>query len=391
MEKLTSKIKVLKDGSYLVMGSVPLRREEIFVGSEGIPLGWKVTKEYPLKKEYRLCRCGSSKINPYCEDEHTCENMDNKETASNVTFEDQAEVINGPELTLKDAVSFCANARFCDRAGGVWELTKKSDDEALKKIAIEEACNCPSGRLVEFDKNGKEIEPDFSPSISETFDEDGRLGPLWVKGRIPIESADGKTYEIRNRVTLCRCGLSKNKPFCDGSHYLIPKDEIDPIYNLFTEHGLIRTMVKILKKMNETEPLNENDLKDAIIFLKDLADKCHHGKEEDFLFVEMGKNNIPKEKKLIEELLREHQEARDYTEKMSQVSNFSEFSKKYIALLNGHIDRENKILFPGARVSLSSDQIEKLKHGFADLEEKIGKENLKNLYSINNKLKEKYL
>ena len=34
-----------------------------------------------------------------------------------------------------------------------------------------------------------------------------------------MESADGTTYEIRNRVTLCRCGASQNKPFCDGSHW----------------------------------------------------------------------------------------------------------------------------------------------------------------------------
>ncbi|HET8688843.1 MAG TPA: CDGSH iron-sulfur domain-containing protein [Methanosarcina sp.] len=39
-----------------------------------------------------------------------------------------------------------------------------------------------------------------------------------MRGGIPIESADGKQYEIRNRVTLCRCGKSRNKPFCDGSH-----------------------------------------------------------------------------------------------------------------------------------------------------------------------------
>jgi CDGSH-type Zn-finger protein len=33
-----------------------------------------------------------------------------------------------------------------------------------------------------------------------------------------VISADGKAYEVRNRVTLCRCGSSNNKPFCDGSH-----------------------------------------------------------------------------------------------------------------------------------------------------------------------------
>ena len=43
-------------------------------------------------------------------------------------------------------------------------------------------------------------------------------GPLWVRGGVPVVSADGYEYEVRNRVTLCRCGSSENKPFCDGSH-----------------------------------------------------------------------------------------------------------------------------------------------------------------------------
>ena len=44
------------------------------------------------------------------------------------------------------------------------------------------------------------------------------IGPLWVTGNIPIERSDGKPFEIRNRVTLCRCGESKLKPLCDGLH-----------------------------------------------------------------------------------------------------------------------------------------------------------------------------
>jgi len=45
-------------------------------------------------------------------------------------------------------------------------------------------------------------------------------GPIWVRAGIPIRSADGKIYEVRNRVTLCRCGKSSIKPFCDSSHFL---------------------------------------------------------------------------------------------------------------------------------------------------------------------------
>ncbi|GEM_PF-1172707 len=54
-------------------------------------------------------------------------------------------------------------------------------------------------------------------------------GPLWVRGGVRVISADGFQYEIRNRVTLCRCSASRNKPFCDGSHAAIKfKDDISP-------------------------------------------------------------------------------------------------------------------------------------------------------------------
>ena len=46
-------------------------------------------------------------------------------------------------------------------------------------------------------------------------------GPIYVSGGIRVESFDGRGYEIRNRQTLCRCGGSKNKPFCDCSHFYI--------------------------------------------------------------------------------------------------------------------------------------------------------------------------
>ena len=46
----------------------------------------------------------------------------------------------------------------------------------------------------------------------------GCAGPLWLRGGIPVVAADGFAYEVRNRMTLCRCGASQNKPFCDGAH-----------------------------------------------------------------------------------------------------------------------------------------------------------------------------
>ncbi len=218
MEK-NKKIKVTKDGPYLVTGKVPLNEEEIVPDADGYPLNWKETKKYPPANEYLLCRCGKTKTPPYCDQSHR-HVFNGKETAKDIPFDKQAEIINGPGLTLKDNVALCASAKFCDRAAGIWDLTKKSNNQEAKKIAIEEACNCPSGRLVINEKKTKkDIEPKFDQSISLTRDADGVNGPLWVKGEIPVVSAEGKTYEVRNRVTLCRCGRSKNKPFCDGSHY----------------------------------------------------------------------------------------------------------------------------------------------------------------------------
>jgi hypothetical protein len=74
--------------------------------------------------------------------------------------------------------------------------------------------------LVAWDKRAKQaFEPVFDPSIGLVEDPQmGVSGPIWVRGGIPVESADGTPYEVRNRLTLCRCGASNNKPFCDGTH-----------------------------------------------------------------------------------------------------------------------------------------------------------------------------
>jgi hypothetical protein len=118
-----------------------------------------------------------------------------------------------------DKQELCVGAGFCDRDAGIWNLIVHSDRPGFREIAIEEAANCPSGRLVLRDIQGNPIEPDYEPSIVVTEHEDGTPGPLWVRGEVEIESADGVVYEKRNRVTLCRCGKSLNKSLCDGSDF----------------------------------------------------------------------------------------------------------------------------------------------------------------------------
>jgi CDGSH-type Zn-finger protein len=220
LKKDRMKIKVCEDGPYTVFGGIPLDEQIMVPDAEGQSMAWFTGKEIPVSEEYDLCRCGRSKTKPFCDGTHGEIFFDGTETASRKSFIEQIEPkTTGPELILSDVVALCASARFCDRAGGVWDNTRASNDPEARKIAIQEVWDCPAGRLVLHNKSGQLVEPEFEPSISLVLDPVVPApGPLWVRGGIPIEAADGTLYEIRNRVTLCRCGLSANKPFCDGKH-----------------------------------------------------------------------------------------------------------------------------------------------------------------------------
>jgi len=214
------KITVSRNGPYIVTGGVPLIVSEICNDEEGYCKDWREVKRYPLKERYALCRCGKSENKPFCDGIHTKIHFDGTETGDYEPYIEGADVISGPVLTLIDNEHLCVHAGFCVRAGGTWKLVRQSNNPEARDTAIEETCNCPSGRLVIIDNaTGKAIEPEFEKSIVIVESHPRHeQGPLWVRGGIPIESADGKLYEIRNRVTLCRCGKSENKPFCDGSH-----------------------------------------------------------------------------------------------------------------------------------------------------------------------------
>ena len=213
------RIKVTKNGPYVVTGGVPLSKQIVVSDAEGVPLEWHTGQKSPAQESYALCRCGKSRNKPFCDGMHTQVNFDGTETADNTPYLKKARKVEGPELTLTDCQELCVGAGFCDRAAGTWSLVENSQNPEAKKTAIEEGKNCPSGRLVVWDKQGQPQEPEYEPSIGLMEDPgNGVVGPILVRGGIPIESADGTVYEKRNRVTLCRCGRSKNKPFCDGSH-----------------------------------------------------------------------------------------------------------------------------------------------------------------------------
>jgi CDGSH-type Zn-finger protein len=219
----STKVQIVKDGPYMVSGSLPMSRQTIGTNSAGESVKWIEGQAYPEQTTYALCRCGQSANKPYCDGSHTTVRFDGTETASRDAYQKQASITQGPTMSLTDVEALCAFARFCDPRGQVWNLVSETDNPAAKKNFIGQVGDCPSGRLVAWDNSsGQPIEPRHAPSIGLIEDPANQCaGPIWLRGGVQVIGSDGFHYEVRNRVTLCRCGASKNKPFCDGTHAAI--------------------------------------------------------------------------------------------------------------------------------------------------------------------------
>jgi len=220
MSNQNNKIKIAHNGPYIVSGGVPLFEKII------VPNGQQ--REYidgralPQAETYALCRCGKTKNAPFCDGSHEKIGFVGTETASKAKYEDRVELQEGYGVDLLDD-NRCAYALFCHREkGNVWRLTDNSGNEECREEAIRAASDCPAGRLTAVDKDGEIIEPHYEPSISIIQDNGNDVSAgIFVRGYIPIESSDGSVYEVRNRIALCRCGRSTNKPFCDATHVTI--------------------------------------------------------------------------------------------------------------------------------------------------------------------------
>jgi len=231
----STRITVSKDGPYVVEGDVPLTIEAIQTNRFGESWDWRLVEVVEVEPPYRLCRCGGSGEQPLCDDSCQTNGFDGTEREQK-PYAGMARTFPGPVRDLTDAPRLCASARFCDAQSSVWTLVRLKGP-APARLVERAVSRCPSGRLVvwphgavgsdaegaedagEAGSGGSPLEPALDPSIALVQDPQNHVsGPVWVRGRIAIHSATGEVYEVRNRVTLCRCGSSRNKPFCDGSH-----------------------------------------------------------------------------------------------------------------------------------------------------------------------------
>ena len=129
----------------------------------------------------------------------------------------EEEIIETDHFVSVDSVVFLTEPRLTvlseTRIDPDPEDVSFRDSEVRDKIKVMVDL-CPSGTLAHaLDESSEVVEPELPKEIGVVAD-----GPLWVSGRITVERRDGKPIEVRNRITLCRCGQSANKPFCDGMH-----------------------------------------------------------------------------------------------------------------------------------------------------------------------------
>jgi len=206
------RVKVTKNGPYVVYGGVPLKEEVIKRDYAGKADKWEEVKKYPPIDTYDLCRCGGSNDRPFCTGAHL-EGFNGTEAAKRKNYDETAHVcVKAEGVELLQDTSLCVAAGFCH---GKHYVDKTVRQKETLDIALQQTYDCPGGSLL-IKIDGEPQEKQFEKGISVTSMQ--RPGPLWVKGGIQVESSDGYKYEVRNRTALCSCGKSKNKPFCDASH-----------------------------------------------------------------------------------------------------------------------------------------------------------------------------
>ena len=204
-------ITVAPNGPYLVAGNLPLYRRRDVQSELGEPMTWATQSTLDTKDRYALCRCGQSGNKPFCDGTHARVGFEADDVATG-TYDDRADVVGG-DVNVRYDQKLCVHAGFCGTTvTNVWDLAVKTGDTAARMHTIAMIEHCPSGALT-YQIDGVDNELLLPQALAVTND-----GPLWVTGGVPITSSDGTPLEIRNRVTLCRCGDSANKPLCDGSH-----------------------------------------------------------------------------------------------------------------------------------------------------------------------------
>ena len=151
--------------------------------------------------------------------------------------------------------------------------------------------------------------------------------------------------------------------------------------DLRKEHEAILFVLRILYKMitaNEEDDVDKLEYYNELLnFLKIFVDRCHHGKEENYLFPELINNGFQKEDGPIAAMLQEHRQASEYIKVMSEavecedLTRFNDTAEEYRDLLKNHIEKEENIIFAMADKIIDDEAQECLFEKFEQHEEMV--------------------
>jgi CDGSH-type Zn-finger protein len=165
-----------------------------------------------------LCRCGGSKNKPFCDGTHSTNGFSDRKLADDA--KQRRNVYRGKRISIFDNRALCAHAGYCsDDLKSVFRYGVEpwiDADGAPVDEVIATIAKCPSGAL-SYAVEGTESPPAERPPKVTVTDN----GPYAITGEIELMNVEFGDGASREHYTLCRCGASANKPFCDGSHWRV--------------------------------------------------------------------------------------------------------------------------------------------------------------------------
>jgi hemerythrin-like domain-containing protein len=181
-----------------------------------------------------------------------------------------------------------------------------------------------------------------------------------------------------------------------------------PTEDLIHEHDAIKVMLDIMSKVaddiKEDKGSYTKEIEEIVDFLKTFADKCHHGKEENALFPALVEAGVPEENGPIGVMLHEHTIGRGYIKEINDgvvdfktgVAGSGQLIAgsllKYVTLLQNHIQKEERVLFPMAEKVLSIQKQNEILQKFEKIEEEVVGHGVHEQYhALLKQLKGKYL
>ncbi|MBI2361239.1 MAG: CDGSH iron-sulfur domain-containing protein [Deltaproteobacteria bacterium] len=196
-------IECSPNGPYLIEGLENLRN------SRGESIATKTV--------IALCRCGGSANKPFCDGTHAKIGFSGERLANSRYKRDN---YVGQKINIHDNRGICAHAGHCtENLGSVFKLGSEpwiDPDGARMEEVIETVRKCPSGALSYTVENVEYRDENREPMVTVTRD-----GPYAIVGGIELIDHPQGQGASTEHYTLCRCGGSKNKPFCDGTHWHI--------------------------------------------------------------------------------------------------------------------------------------------------------------------------